>query len=133
MRRLEELIPDEPKKAAVASGNEFAFKHSDALIALQIAAQYNIAVLGLEIFEKWPDGLYANGVSTYDANYELSSDWARYVEIMNFEAGKWLAANKEEGNYVYVLTSATADELAEANRLITRKEGLIARLRRYLR
>lgn len=57
MGELECLLPDELKNGALASGNELVLPYAEALAAIVIATNHQIAVLGLDAFEVHKDGL----------------------------------------------------------------------------
>jgi len=118
MGDLESILPDELKKAALASGNELVLPYSEALSAIGVASQNNIAVLGLELFDVRKDGLLTIDYSGYDSGYNCDipfpGDWNTYVASMNAEAERWIKEHRGEVNHGYILTSASEREFAEA-------------------
>jgi len=127
MTKLDEILPEELKQDALPSGNELILNYLSALAAIRIAAENQIAVLGLELFEMRPDGIVTVSYTGYDKEIKRGEgDWGAYAKAMNLEAEKWLHSNKLEGNHGYILMSATEIELAAANKLFE-KRSLISR------
>jgi hypothetical protein len=55
--RLEQILPEEMTSRVLASGKKLVLPFSEALAAITIATNHQIAVLGLEAFEVRNDGL----------------------------------------------------------------------------
>jgi hypothetical protein len=91
---LECILPDELKNGALASGNELVLPYAEALAAIAIATNHQIAVLGLDAFEVRTDGLrtiYLGDASRY---IPFTGDWRAYVANLNAEADRWLKEHR---------------------------------------
>lgn len=75
MGQLEHLLPDQIKERALPSGSELVLCYDDALTAIQVAAEHDIAVLGLEAFEIQQDSLLTVSYTGYDMEPTCFSDW----------------------------------------------------------
>jgi hypothetical protein len=118
MGELENILPDELKKAAIVAGNELVLPYSEALRAIGVASQHHIAVLGLELFAIRKDGLLTVDYSGYDSGHirdvPFIGDWNTYVVKMSDEAEIWIKAHRIDVSNGYVLTSASERELVDA-------------------
>ena len=104
-------LPESMTKRATAIGNEFAFPFDDALIAIGIATEHDIAVLGLEAGE-----LLGSGFRVVDYNgyaIEFSGDWKAYAVANNTEAQHWIREHRYGKDHGYILTSTSEKEFAE--------------------
>ena len=112
MEDLERLLPDDVKRASLASGNELVLPFAEALSAIAIATDHQIAVLGLEAFEVQRDGLLTVGVADASSHLPFTGDWKAYVAKVNAEAECWVKGHRLGENHGYVLTSASQMEFA---------------------
>jgi len=111
---LECILPNELKNGALATGDELVLPYAEALAAIVIATNHQIAVLGLDAFEVQKDGLrtiYLGNASRY---VSFTGDWRAYVANLNSEAERWLKEHRLGENHGYILTSASEHELAVA-------------------
>ena len=115
MDALEDILSDELKTGAVKSGNELVLPYANALEAIAVATQHQIAVLGLEAFEIRADGLLTADMADASSYIRFTADWNAYVATMNAEAERWLKEHRLGANYGYILTAASESEFAEAN------------------
>jgi len=111
---LERILPDELKNRALASGNELVLAYADALAAIVIATNHQIAVLGLDAFEVRRDGLRTIHLGDASRYIPFAGDWRAYVENLNSEAELWLKEHRLGENHGYILTSASESELTAA-------------------
>jgi hypothetical protein len=87
---LESILPDDLKNSALASGSELVLPYAEALAAIVLATNHQIAVLGLDAFEVQKDGLrtiYLGDASRY---IPFTGDWRAYVADLNADAERWL-------------------------------------------
>jgi hypothetical protein len=110
---LECILPDELKNGALASGNELVLPYAEALAAIVIATNHQIAVLGLEVFEVRKDGLLTVNMADASSHTVFAGDWKAYVATMNAEADGWLRENRLGKNHGCILTSASEREFAD--------------------
>jgi hypothetical protein len=107
---LDRAIPEEIRLRAIAIGNELILSYDDALTAIGIASEREIAVLGFDSGEVLEDGFQVLGYTGYDSNVFFTGDWRAYVEAMNLEAGRWIREHRQGKNHGYILTSASKRE-----------------------
>jgi hypothetical protein len=119
MGALENALPEDIRNRAVTLQNDSAVPHpelalpfADALLAIEIASEHQIAVLGLEAFEVRRDGLLTVGLADASAYIRFAGDWKAYVAKMNSEAEGWIRNHPFGENHAYILTSASQDEFA---------------------
>jgi hypothetical protein len=110
--KLEEVLPDDLKKSAIASGNELVLPFAEATAATLIATDHQIAVLGLEAFEVRPDGLATVALFDASLNNAFTGEWKAYVPLMNGECSQWLQEHRLGENHGYILSSASESEFA---------------------
>ena len=118
MSKLEEVLPEELKKNAIAAGNELVLSHAEALSAIRVATEHQIAVLGLEAFAVRKDGLLTVAISDPATYIHLSCDWSAYVAAINAECDLWVRQHAFGDGHGYILTSASEDEFADSIRKI---------------
>lgn len=82
---LERLLPDTLKNGAVWSGDELVLQYAEALRAIAIASEHQIAVLGLEAFEVREDGLQTVDLADASSYICFAGNWTAYVARMNAE------------------------------------------------
>jgi len=112
MQDLKQFLPDDLKKAAVASGDELVLPYAEALNAIRIATEHQIAVLGLEAFEVQKDGLLTVDMADASSFIPFTGDWKAYVVRMNAEAERWIQQHRLGENHGYILSSASETEFA---------------------
>jgi hypothetical protein len=86
--KLEEVLPDELKKGAIASGNELLLPFAEASAAILLATEHQVAVLGVDAFEVRPDGLATVALFDPSCNIALTGDWKAYVTLVNAESSR---------------------------------------------
>lgn len=80
---LERLLPEDFKKRAIVSG-EWILPYADALTAIEIATEHQIAILGIDAIDILPPGKYQFYVSDYtgyDRDIEFTGNWQAYVAL----------------------------------------------------
>jgi hypothetical protein len=112
-RELDRVLPEETKARALAIGNELILPYEDALAAIAIATQDQIAVLGFESGEVLDTGFQVLGYNGYD--FKFHGDWNAYVLANNNAAELWIKANRVGRNHGYVITSVSEKEFARNN------------------
>jgi len=83
-----------------------------ALQAIVIATEHEIAILGLEAFEVKKEGLLTVRLADASSYIRFTGDWKTYVARMNTEAEHWLREHRLGENHGYILTSASEREFA---------------------
>ena len=123
MRALESVLPEDVKNRALTLRNDSASPHpelvlpfAEALRAIEIASEHQIAVLGLDAFEARTDGLLTVGLADASRYIRFTGDWKAYVAKMNAEAERWIREHPLGENHGYILTSASQDEFARPSR-----------------
>jgi hypothetical protein len=109
---LEQVLPEEVKNRALASGKELVLPFGEALAAITIATNHQIAVLGLDAFEVRKDGLQTVYLADASRYISFSGDWRAYVMNINAEATRWLAEHRLGENHGYILTSTSEREFS---------------------
>jgi len=112
MGELERLLPDHLKSGAVSSGHELALPYAEALRAIGIATEHQIAILGLEAFQVQKEGLLTVDYTGYDRDIPFTGDWKAYVAAMNAEAERWIKEHRLGENHGYILSSTSQKEFA---------------------
>jgi len=116
MSQLEHFLPDQLKNAAVCPGEELVLPYAEALSAIRIATEHQIAVLGLEAFEVKKEGLLTVSLADASSYTPFTGDWTAYVAIMNAEAERWISEHRLGENHGYILTSTSEKEFASLPR-----------------
>jgi hypothetical protein len=114
---LERSLPDDVKKRAVTIGNELILSYEDALTAIAIASEHQIAVLGFDSGEVLGDGFQVLNYTAYDGGIPFAGDWKAYVAAMNVEADRWIKEYPLGRNHGYVIASTSEKEFADMKRL----------------
>ena len=113
MGELDLILPVELKNRALASGKELVLPFSEAVAAIGVATNHQIAILGLDAFEVQKDGglqtVYLADASRY---ISFSGNWNAYVASMNAEALVWIEQLRLGENHGYILTSTSEREFA---------------------
>ncbi|MGB7231451.1 MAG: hypothetical protein WBD19_07250 [Candidatus Acidiferrum sp.] len=119
MGMLESILPDDITRQALTLGSELAssctelvLPYAQALQAIVIATEHEIAILGLEAFEVKKEGLFTVGLADASAYIHFTGDWKTYVARMNIEADHWLGDHRLGENHGYILTSASEREFS---------------------
>jgi hypothetical protein len=110
---LDNTLPDEIKERSIANGNELILGYDDALVAVSIATERSIAVLGFDSGEVLEKAFQVLDYSGYDSDVAFTGDWKRYVAEMNSRAERWIKTHALGRNHGYILTSASETEFAE--------------------
>jgi hypothetical protein len=108
--KLEDILPNEFKKTAMAFGNELLLPFVHASAAIRLATEHQIAILGIDAFEVQPDGLATVYLSDPSSHIKFTGDWKSYVTTMNAECDRWLEDHRLGAKYGYILTSASENE-----------------------
>ncbi len=108
---LDRILPEEMRNRALAIGNELILSYDDALAAIGIATEHQIAVLGFEAGEVQDDGFQVVDYNGYE--FTFSGDWSAFVRMNNTEAERWITEHRFGKNYGYVITSTSEREFAE--------------------
>ena len=116
VRNLDRLLPEMIKTRALPVGDEIILPYEDAVSAIAIASEHQIAILGFDAGEITEQGFQSLNYSGYDRNIELIGDWSSYVSMMNSQAERWIKEHPLPENHGYILTSASEDELREAKK-----------------
>jgi len=113
---LERVLSEDIRLRAIAIGNELILSYEDALAAIRIATEREIAVLGFDSGEVLEGGFQVLGYTGYDADVPFTGDWKAYVEAMNSEAERWVKEHPLGKNHGYILTSTSQKEFDELQR-----------------
>jgi hypothetical protein len=117
MGALDSALPEEIKRRAltlpsdsVSPRSELVLPFAEALRAIGIASEQQIAVLGVEGFEVREDGLLTVAMADASSYVRDAGDWKSYVAQLNAEAERWIRENPLGENHGYILTSASREE-----------------------
>ena len=113
MGELERILPDELKKCAFVSANELVLPYVEALSAIVVATNHQVAVLGVDAFEIRRDELLTVKMVDPSRYIPFTGDWEEYVATMNAEAERWLKEHRLGENHGYILTSTSKSEFAD--------------------
>jgi hypothetical protein len=111
--KLDGILPAPIRDRALSIGNELILPYVDALAAIAIANEYQIAVLGLDSGEVREDGFQFLDSTMYDRGIEFTGDWSPHVAAMNAEAERWIKGHRIGKNCGYILTSTSKEEFAQ--------------------
>jgi hypothetical protein len=75
LRDLDIVLPEDVKMRAISIGNELILCYEDALAAIAIATEREIAVLGFDSGEVLEDGFRVLDYTGYDRNVPFTGDW----------------------------------------------------------
>jgi hypothetical protein len=107
MDDLERALPEHIIKLCRRSGNELVIPLDAAKLAIRIATENCIAVLGVEAF-RLENGL---GVETYSGyEFTLDDNWRDFVRINNEAAVRFIEENTFGDGYGYILTATSEAE-----------------------
>jgi len=90
-------------------GDEFCFTHTNAIKAVQICTENEVAVLGVEIYQVQGNDFQSQGCSEYDLGFKVHN-WSLYVKDNNILAVQVLGKYLESDGFVYLLTTASERE-----------------------
>lgn len=113
---LEKLLPEDFKKRAIIPGNEWILHYADALSAIEIATENQIAILGIDAIDILPPGeyrFYVSDYTGYDREIKFAGNWEEYVRKMNSERELWLKAHALGDGHGYSIASASEKEFRE--------------------
>jgi hypothetical protein len=93
-------------------GDELLLPHPDALSAIQIASENQIAILGVDVHRVRQGGLET--VLLFDPSRSISfaGDWTSYVAAINAESARWTREHPPDEGHLYLLSSTSFDEFS---------------------
>ena len=113
MGDLENLLPEDLKKRAIPSENELILPYADALHAITIANEHQIAVLGLDVVDILTEGPYRFYVSNYTGyDIKFAGNWQAFMMANNSEAERWIEQHPLGDGHGYILSSVSETEFA---------------------
>jgi hypothetical protein len=112
-RDLDRVLSEDTRLRAFAIGNELILPYEDALAAIGIATEHEIAVLGFDSGEVLEAGFRVLNYTGYDRDVPFMGDWKAYVEAMNTEAMHWIKEHRLGKNHGYIVTSTSQIEFDE--------------------
>ena len=118
---LECALSEDVRLRAIAIGNELILPYEDALAAIGIANEHEIAVLGFDSGEVLEDGFQILDYTGYDTDIQFTGDWKTYVKDMNIAAKRWIEGHQLGKNQGYVITSVSQREFEDNQRKIRQK------------
>lgn len=118
MQALHQNLPDDVRAAAITSGEELVLPYAEALRAVEIATEHQIAILGLEAFEVQSGGLLTVDMADASGYIPFAGDWQAYFTALNREAERWILDHPLGENHGYILTSASKTEFASLARRV---------------
>ncbi len=114
MPDIESFFPEDLKKRAGHVGSELLLSYEDALAAIALATDHEIAVLGFDSGKMSGDGFETLYYSGYDREIALTGTWKEFVNVINGPAENWIRTHPlSEANCGYILTSTSEREFAE--------------------
>ena len=113
---LDRILPDEIKKRGTSWGNELVLPYDEALQAIAVATQHQIAILGFEAFEITSEGLLTVDMADASSYVPFTGDWKAYLNKMNQEGERWIRQHRFGEDHGYILTSASEKEFASLRR-----------------
>jgi hypothetical protein len=118
---LNRALSEDVRLRAIAIGNELILPYEDALAAIGIANEHEIAVLGFDSGEVLGGGFQILDYTGYDANIPFIGDWITYVKDMNVAAKRWIEGHRLGKNQGYIITSVSQKEFKDNQRKIRQK------------
>ena len=115
---LDRALSEDVRLRAIAIGNELILPYEDALAAIGIANEHEIAVLGFDSGEVLDDGFQILDCTGYDANIPFTGDWKMYVKDINIASKHWIEGHRLGKNRGYIITSVSQKEFEENQRKI---------------
>ena len=117
-----ELIPSVVAAAgSKMDDGELLFTFPGVLEAIRAGTTQQIAVLGFELMQVYPDGLFTRKLSGYDKQMEKAptriEDWPDYVRLNNNLAEEFVRLNPTGDDEVYVLTTSSWREMGKIEEL----------------
>jgi hypothetical protein len=111
MGDLEKLLPVGITSVGVPFDSELCLPFDGAKVAVHLAAENSIAVLGVEVFEISGNSLAMETYSRYE--FFRMGDWAKFVLLNNQAALRFIEENNFGEGFGYVLTSTSEREFDE--------------------
>ena len=108
MPDLNELLPAEVLAKAVAVGNELLIPFSEALVAVSLATDSQMAVLGVESFQIVSDGFKVLDYSGYQ--FVMEGDWVLFVTQNNRAAEQYIREKPLGAGCGYILTAVSRQQ-----------------------
>ena len=84
------------------------FPYPDVLDVIDLATNHSLAVLGVEVFQLEPHGLFVQKISDYEVGF--SGDWEAFVRNNNAHAKEFVQQEIRGEEHGYILTSASKQE-----------------------
>jgi hypothetical protein len=112
-RALDRILPEGLRGRSIRTGNELLLPYDEALIAIRIANEHEIAVLGLEAFEVQKEGLLTIDMVDPSNYVPFTGNWRQYVDTINAESVRWLREHQLGEDHGYILTSTSFDEFSK--------------------
>jgi hypothetical protein len=112
-RSLDRILPEDLRVRGIPAGNELLLPYDEALIAIRIANEHEIAILGLEAFEVQKDGLLTIDMVDPSTFIRFTGNWKEYVAMTNAESERWLREHQLGEDHGYILTSTSFDEFSK--------------------
>lgn len=109
-RELDRVLPEEIKDRGTWCGNELLLPYDEALRAIAVASELQIAILGIEAFEVRKDGLLTVDLADASRYVPFTGDWKAYVTTMNAEGVRWVKEHRLGENHGYILDGASERE-----------------------
>jgi len=111
--------------AAIAAGRigkELSFGFPEVLDAIRLCSENLVAVLGVELFQLTPAGLYQTvRLSGYEHGRnkgpQVFAEWPEYLAISNGLANEFVTNNPARDHQIYVLTTSSWEQFCEIVRL----------------
>ena len=112
MGALKNLFPEKLKRAALDSScGELILPYREALAAIEIATDHEIAILGVDSHEVRNGSILTHDLSDGSRQFKFTGDWTAYVQLLNSTARDWIIAHPLLGeNQGYILTSSSRVE-----------------------
>ena len=110
---FERVLPSYIKDRALPIGNELILPYDDAVAAIDIATEHEIAVLGFDPGEVLENGFQVMGWSEYDCKIKFTGDWSAYVAALNGEAKRCIESHRLGRNCGYVLICTSRMEFSQ--------------------
>lgn len=111
MGALENLLPEEIKRVSLQTGSgEFVLPCAEALAAIGIATENEIAILGVDSHEIREDGLLTIGYQDGSYTIRYAGDWKAFFRRLNEAALDWVTQHRLGENHGYILTATSKEE-----------------------
>lgn len=110
MDDLSRALSDEIKITTLWPGNRLVLPYAEALKAIGVATEHQIAILGFEVFEVQTDGLVIVDYSGPEGRIPYTGDWPAFVATTNSEAECRIKKHRFGANRGYVLCARSENE-----------------------